>query len=240
MMDKVIVFDIWGDYGYFRCGYTTTSTISYPFPSRTTLAGIISGILGYERDSYYDKFKLSNSAFALQINKPIKKFRMNLNVIDTKKGFLLSDIPDKTGKRSQVPAEFLKDVSYRIYLWLEDFEVMERLHALLLDHKTVYTPYLGISECIANIGIVENGLFNIRKSKVNDKEAHIKSIVPKDKAKIKIESGKKYGLVKSPAIINSNRIVKEFTEFYYEEEGNDILIMDGEYYSIGDANVIFF
>lgn len=236
-MENVIVFDIWGDYGYFRRGYTTTSTLSYPFPSRTTLSGIISGILGFERDSYYGLFKESNSAFALEINNPLKKMRMNLNVIDTKKGFILSD---NNGQRSQVPAEFLKDVSYRIYLWLEDVQLMENLYNLLYEHKSFYTPYLGISECLANVSLVENGILTLEKNEVDQGEIPIKSIIPKDKAKIKIEPGKKYGMVKSPSYINSERIVEGFNEFYYEEEGKDILIVDGEYYSVGDSNVIFF
>jgi CRISPR-associated protein Cas5h len=236
-MKEAIVFDIWGDYGYFRRGYTTTSTLSYPFPSRTTLAGIISGILGYEKDSYHELFKSSKSAFALEIKNPLKKIRMNLNVIDTKTGFLLSD---NRGTRSQIPAEFLKDVNYRIYLWLENSEIIDDLYGLLSNHKSIYTPYLGISECIANIKLVNEGIFDLKKQKVTDGEAKIRSIVPKDSAKIKIEPGKKYGLVKSPAFMNSERVVEGFKEFYYEEEGKKIAIVDGEYYSIGDSNVIFF
>ncbi|MEN4006113.1 MAG: type I-B CRISPR-associated protein Cas5b [Methanobacteriaceae archaeon] len=237
MIDKVVVFDIWGEYGYFRRGYTTTSTISYPFPSRTTLAGIISGILGYDRDSYYDKFKYSNSAFAMQIVNPIKKMRMNLNLIDTKTGFLLSD---NKGTRFQLPAEILKDLKYRIYLWIDEQNTMRELHNLLLNHKTIYTPYLGITECIANIGIVDDGLFDLERKEANGDKVEIKSIIPRDKAKIKIESGKKYGSVKVPTLINSDRIVEDFKEFYYEEEGKGIIITEGEYYSVGDTNVIFF
>ncbi|MGL6297669.1 MAG: type I-B CRISPR-associated protein Cas5b [Methanobacteriaceae archaeon] len=239
---KVIVFDVWGDYGYFRRGYTTTSTLSYPFPSRTTLAGMVSGILGYERDSYYDIFSSNLSSFALKINNPIKKIRMNLNVIDTKKGFLLSDIQKDKGTRSQIPAEFLKDVSYRVYLHLDDEIIVNDLYNLLSQHKTIYTPYLGISECIANVNLVGDGLFNLNNAKFADaeNEVNISSIVPKNSAKIKIESGKKYGLVKSPSFMDSNRIVSDFGEFYFEECGKEIAITNGEYYSIGDDNIIFF
>ena len=60
MNEKLLAFDIWGEYGYFRRGYTTTSTVSYPFPSRTTIAGLVSSILGLERDSYYDIFSKEN------------------------------------------------------------------------------------------------------------------------------------------------------------------------------------
>lgn len=233
-----MVFDIWGDYGYFRKGYTATSTLSYPFPSRTTLAGIVSGILGYDRDSYYDLFGPKNSAFALQIVNPLQKMRINLNLIDTKTGFILSD---NKGQRTQLPAEFLKDVRYRIWLWLDDDLIMEDLLTFLLNHKSVYTPYLGISECIANINLVNGGFFEPKKNSFTDKESiRVNSIIPVDKAKIKIEYGKKYGSVKSPAFINAERVVEGFKEFYYEENGEDILVVDGDCYSVGDANVIFF
>ena len=92
MNKKLIAFDIWGDYGYFRRGYTSTSTITYPFPSRTTIAGLISGILGLEKDSYHDIFSENNSKLGLRILNPIKKININLNYINTKEGFLLSDI----------------------------------------------------------------------------------------------------------------------------------------------------
>ena len=76
MVNKLIAFDIWGDYGYFRRGYTSTSTITYPFPSRTTLAGLISGILGLEKDSYHDIFSENNSELGLRILNPIKKINI--------------------------------------------------------------------------------------------------------------------------------------------------------------------
>ena len=90
MVNKLIAFDIWGDYGYFRRGYTSTSTITYPFPSRTTLAGLISGILGLEKDSYHDIFSENNSELGLRILNPIKKININLNYTNTKDSILLS------------------------------------------------------------------------------------------------------------------------------------------------------
>ena len=84
MSEKLLAFDIWGDYGYFRRGYTSTSTITYPFPSRTTIAGLISGIVGLEKDSYHDFFNENNSKIGLRILNPIKKMNINLNYINTK------------------------------------------------------------------------------------------------------------------------------------------------------------
>ena len=129
---NLIVFDVWGDYAYFRRGYTTTSTLTYPFPSLTTIAGFIAGILGYPRNSYYDLFQKENSKIGLKIINPIKKTRINLNYINTKNKMLLSEIKGN-GKRTQVPAEFLKNVKYRIYLSLDDEEIMNKLYNKLKD-----------------------------------------------------------------------------------------------------------
>ena len=206
MIDKVVIFDVWGDYGYFRKGYTTTSTLSYPFPSRTTLAGIVSGILGYDRDSYYDIFGPSNSAFALQLLNPIKKVRMNLNLVDTKTGFILSD---NKGQRTQLPAEFLKDVKYRIYLWLEDESIMNDLLNFLSNHKSVYTPYLGISECLANVELVNDDFIKPRENYANGNDLSINSVIPTNKAKIKIEPGKNMVLLNHPHSLIQKELLKD-------------------------------
>ena len=156
---KLLAFDIWGDYGYFRRGYTSTSTITFPFPSRTTISGLIAGILGLEKDSYHDIFNEDHSKIGLRILNPIKKININLNYINTKEGFLLSDI--KSNPRVQVQAEFLKDVKYRIYISLDNANLMEELFSNLNEHKSVYTPYLGISECIANFKLAYKDIYDL-------------------------------------------------------------------------------
>ena len=182
---NLIVFDIWGDYAYFRRGYTTTSTLTYPFPSRTTIAGFIAGILGYPRKSYYDLFQKENSKIGLKIINPIKKTRINLNYINTKNSMLLSEIKGN-GKRTQVPAEFLKNVKYRIYLSLDDEEIMNKLYNTLKEHKSVYTPYLGITECLANFSLVGKGIYSTESIEGNNVD--INSVVLKESGNIKIET----------------------------------------------------
>ena len=137
MSEKLLAFDIWGDYGYFRRGYTTTSTITYPFPSRTSIAGLISSILGIERDGYYDIFSEDNSKIGLRILNPISKINLNFNYINTKESFSLAAI--KKNPRVQVQAEFLKDVKYRIYVSLNNKQLMEQLFDLLDNHKSIFT-----------------------------------------------------------------------------------------------------
>lgn len=235
-MKKLITFDIWGDYGYFRRGYTSTSTITYPFPSRTTIAGLISGIVGLEKDSYHDFFKEDNSKIGLRILNPVKKMNINLNYINTKEGFLLSDI--KNNPRVQVQAEFLKDVKYRIYVSLDDNNLMEELYENLSEHKSVFTPCLGISECIADFKLAYEDLFDLNVK--NGCDVEINSVILKNTYEIIIEPGKKYGIVKSPGFMNSDRIVSKFLEYYYEENGCAIKIKKGDFYSVGDEKIALY
>ena len=49
---KVLVFDIWADYGHFRKFYTTTSPLTFSFPAPSTIAGILGAIYGAGK--YFD------------------------------------------------------------------------------------------------------------------------------------------------------------------------------------------
>ena len=237
MTRDVVVFDVWGDYAYFRRGYTTTSTISYPFPSRTTIAGFIAGILGYSRDSYYELFNEDNSMIGLKIINPIKKTRLNLNYVNTKESMHLFEIKSN-GKRTQVPAEFLKYVKYRLYISFEDKELMDKLYTLLSEHKSVYTPYLGITECLCNFDLVGDGLYTV--DEINGEKIQIDSVLIKNDVNIQIEKDKKYGVVKSPGYMNEDRSVRSFIEYYYEDNGKSIMVDSCKYYKIGDDNVILY
>ncbi|MEM3334056.1 MAG: CRISPR-associated protein Cas5, partial [Thermoplasmata archaeon] len=110
-IDKVLVFDIWGDYAHFRKIETTTSPLTYFIPTRTALSGIISAILGLERDSYYELFFPENAQLAVRVLKSLKKVRININLIKTDEGFYLWDI--RNNPRSPTPFEFVKDPNYR-------------------------------------------------------------------------------------------------------------------------------
>lgn len=235
MSEKLLAFDIWGDYGYFRRGYTTTSTITYPFPSRTSIAGLISSILGIERDGYYDIFSENNSKIGLRILNPINKINLNFNYINTKASFSLADI--KKNPRVQVQAEFLKDVKYRIYVSLNDKQLMEQLFDLLNNHKSIFTPCLGISECLADFKLVYDEFINVKP--IYGENIDINSVILKEN-KIDIEPGKDYGIIKSPGFMDNERRVLKFLEYYYEKNGKTIKIKNGDYYKIGEENIVLY
>ena len=134
-MDKVLVFDIWGDLGHFKKPYTTTSPLSYAFPPRTTIAGMISAIIGLDKNEYADHFTKPISNIGIRIINPVKKIRISQNLIDTKTAKLFS----KIRQRTQIRIEFIKDPKYRIYFQHQDTSLFKRLNVLLKGHESVYS-----------------------------------------------------------------------------------------------------
>ncbi|MEM3667791.1 MAG: type I-B CRISPR-associated protein Cas5b [Candidatus Aenigmatarchaeota archaeon] len=233
-IDKVLVFDIWGDYAHFRKIETTTSPLTYFIPTRTALSGIISAILGLERDSYYELFFPENAQLAVRVLKSLKKVRININLIKTDEGFYLWDI--RNNPRSPTPFEFVKDPNYRIYVWLKDKKVYEKLKDFLQYHKSYYTPYLGTSELIANFKFIGEFDVDIRNAK-NEEEIH--TVVRNDKSTLIVEKYKLYIKERIPIFMNNNRVVQEYADVFFEANANSVKIKNGEFYRIGEENVVF-
>ena len=233
MIEKVLVFDIWGDYGHFRKVETTTSPLTYSIPTGTSLLGLVSAIVGLKRNSYYELFSPENTKYAIRILNPIKKIEMNLSLIDTKKGMYLWDI--KKNPRTLIPFEFLKEPKYRIYFWTGHLEIYKKLRMFLEKHQSFYTPYLGISELIANFEFIGE-LDDIEKCR-GDGDIH--TVIRKDKVRFSVECGKRYGLERIPLFMNTNRIVTEYADIILELNGKTLRVSESEFYRIGSENVIF-
>ena len=233
-IDKVLVFDIWGDYAHFRKIETTTSPLTYFIPTGTSLAGLLSGIAGLERNSYYHYFYPENAKLSIGVLKSLKKVRININLIKTDDGFYLWDI--EKDKRFPAPFEFVKEPKYRIYIWLNDRELYNKLKEYLQYHKCFYTPYLGISELIANFSFV--GEFEATMQHSNN-EAEIHTVVRKDKSQLIVEPGKLYIKERIPIYMDSNRVVQEYADVFLEANGRPIKVKSAVYYKIGEENVVF-
>jgi CRISPR-associated protein Cas5h len=174
---KIVVFDIWGDYAHFKIPYTTTSPLTFPFPPKTTLYGILGAILGYDKNEYLKKFRSAKWKFGISVRTPISKIHIPENFINVKSAKMFARMPSNKSCRTQINVEFLKNPFFRIYVSSSDSDSLERLIDLLKDHKTSYTLFLGISECLANFRFV--GEFEGREIK-NDDFSEIHSIVPLD------------------------------------------------------------
>jgi CRISPR-associated protein Cas5h len=240
----VLAMDVWSDYACFRRGYSTTSPLTYPFPPRTTISGLLGCIMGMDWNEYYSKiehvFSRDNSLFSIQLLNPVQKIRINQNLIDTKTvsySAVLKFQKPLEYIRTQIPFEYLKDPKYRIFVWLRDETSFNRLREMIRSHKSVYTPYLGLSGLIANFKYVD--VFEAEKMEAKDKTP-IVSVV-KAEYKIEVEEGKEYLRIRVPSTMKSDRSLSGTVDLIYEKNGKPIIITSGEYYSLkGYGNIVLF
>jgi len=152
-LNNLIIFDIFGPMAHFRKYYTNSSSLSYTFPPRTVVTGIIAGLLGWERDSYYEILSPDLCHVAVKIISPFRKVFQTVNYL-----FVTEESHFNGFKgRTMVPMEFVlpalgeKEVRYRIYFSHRDEKILAELAEVLNRRAYQYPPYLGISECIASV-----------------------------------------------------------------------------------------
>ncbi|RKY84621.1 type I-B CRISPR-associated protein Cas5, partial [candidate division KSB1 bacterium] len=136
-IDGLIIFDLFGPIAHFRKFYTNSSSLSYSFPPRTTVTGLIAGILGMERDSYYDEFNSSRCSVAISIKNKIRKIMQTVNLLNTDefssfrnvfKNMMLRKNLHPTPLELIFPALPEKEVSYRIYFFHSNDSIMRDLN----------------------------------------------------------------------------------------------------------------
>ena len=177
---RVAVFDIWGTFAHFRKFWTTTSSLSYPFPPPPTIRGILGAILGYRKEEYIKKthpFRVG-----VRILNPVKRLKMSMNFLHTEKlgiksfeGFA-QNIKKKGLLHTQTVVEVLKNPKYRIYVSSEDPERFRKLEGTLKGEENVYTISLGWANFLAKYSY--RGTF---EGKPVEKSTKADSVVPVEK-----------------------------------------------------------
>lgn len=130
---SIISFRYHARYGHFRKPYSNVSSLSYPFPPRTALSGLLGAILGVPKAEAPIKFDDKNLRVAVEIEKPIKTITHVTNLRQDSVGGIdysinrskrskksnLKNIPD-WNKAALIPQEILRYPSYIIYINLKN------------------------------------------------------------------------------------------------------------------------
>lgn len=142
-MVKVLNFRVRGKMAHFRRYYSNSSALTYSIPPRTTITGILAGLLGLERDSYYELFNLDQCDIAVANAAPIKKEVQKLNLLMIKK--LKNDVNGYQDNHSQAATELVLPqnirtgmLDYRIWVHHRDPAIMDRLEQSLSTSSQVY------------------------------------------------------------------------------------------------------
>jgi CRISPR-associated protein Cas5h len=169
-MDKALVFDIWGSYAHYKKIYATTSAISYPIPFKTSIYGYVGALIGLEKENneYLRHFEEGSCKIALQLINPIVMQRINTN-LSAKPG------PIKN-KRTPTMMEYVYKPKYRIFFWHKDEKnIYEPLKKCLKEHKTFYTPTLGLANLLSNFRFIQEA--GLSKKRGIDS---INTVIPKE------------------------------------------------------------
>ncbi|QHS17817.1 type I-B CRISPR-associated protein Cas5b [Halopenitus persicus] len=252
---RCLSFTVRGPWGHFRRIEGNVVKQTYRVIPRTTVAGLVAGILGLGRDSYYELFSSDRSAIAIEPVHELRTINLPMNTLSTADGNLQSlngrgklsvKLPDPTALRQQHNYEVLVDPGYRIDLVLSDTERYRQLRRYLEDGKSHYVPSLGLSEYLAEIeyhGEFEIEPTNAAGRSVPDAEpVNVDTAVPNAVDDLVLEPGTRCQIEESPAFMTTDeggRTTTEFTTYAYNPDAETLAVRGIETTVVDDRKVVF-
>lgn len=154
---RVCVFKIKGLHGHWRKWFTTTSPLTYSFPPRTSVIGLIGAILGIERGKIPIVFPITSTHVAICPVHPIVKHRLPENwrqsPLTIRAGKLDQQALDKFAEGFQANLEIIRYPAYRIVFSYRNGMVtlMDDLISRIKEKRWVFQPYLGTMGFLADV-----------------------------------------------------------------------------------------
>lgn len=125
-----VSFDVHGYMAHFRKVFSNSTSLTYMFPPRTTIMGMIAAAMGMPRDSYYEELSPGRLRLAVRLLTQVRKLKLSESYLDT------DEVSDRAlrGVRNRVPTarEFVVSgdgsgpLGYRIHA-CGDAELMGRI-----------------------------------------------------------------------------------------------------------------
>lgn len=238
-ISRIMVFDIEGYMAHFRKFYTNSSALTYSFPPYTTVVGLIAGILGRPRDSYYKEFDSENCLIAVSLEAETRKIVQTMNYIRTKSKNEL----DGSAGPTPTPLEILlaKDskLRFRIYFTHRNNELVDEVKKRVQEQRYVYPPYLGISEFLASLKFIDDIYEDRIKCIFREDPVKIATAINTEHIKERgifldrAESGIKILKEKMAVEFDEERNLKKVSSFIFEATGKEIpVFLKTPYYQI--------
>ena len=240
MSRPILIFDIWGDYAHFKKIYATTSAVSYAVPPKTSLYGYMGAILGLPKadNAYLTAFADKQCLLGISVLNSIIMKRLGTN--------LRPNLGRTADNPKPTLTEYVYQPRYRLYVTHQDGFFYDELRAALQEHRSVFTPSLGLAGLVSNFAWVGE----VTAEVIRPVEAvRIHSVIPRrylvELDATAIQTGE-YELVEQSMYaveMNMEREVTERDDILFNrrgETGSPIPALVTEYYAINDANVILF
>jgi CRISPR-associated protein Cas5h len=254
---KILVFDIWGDYAHFKKIYATTSAITYLIPTKPTIYGYIGAIIGLEKfdNAYLRHFADKSCLVGISLRGSISLETRFAESGDDSSNTLMRrigiNLRAQLGPRKESDSpkptltEFVYRPKYRLYVYLQDIELYNKLKSNLENHRSVYTPTLGLAGLLSNFQFIGEFESNALSEKVG---VPIHSVIPKsqflafDNAIFEDEESPVSIVEQSMFAIEMDieRNVTERDDILIERTGKPIMAHVTQYFTINGNNIVLF
>jgi CRISPR-associated protein Cas5h len=236
-----------GEWAHFRRVEGNVVKQTYRLMPRTSIAGMLAGMLGLGRDEYYDLFRQDVSAVAIQPKTRLRTMNVPQNTLSTAEEYIQLQpmrgparigLPDSTAHRQQHNYEMLVEPKYRIDCWLDDDQTYTALKRLLETGESYYPPSLGLSECIASI--TYRGEHTITASDFADPT--VDSAVVETVDAVVLDPQTPVRTERSPGFMRADdggRITTKFVSYAYSPDGAPLRVRDTDAYVVDNRTVMF-
>jgi len=234
---RFVVFDIRADYAQFKKPFTTMSPQTFSIPTGTALVGMISAIVGLDKNEYWSYFPENTYSIAVGVRETIKKVVIPINTLKTTslKHFYRFE------EHKQTTMEFIKDGRFRVWFSWEDRKLFDKLVERLEKHESYYTISLGLAWNLADFEYL--GLFDGIPVHSNGKYLKIDSVIPKssigDNDQIDFENRKIF-VNNIPVRMKSDnsRVVEQYGEYLFDSDGQSIKAVVDGVIKVGEDHII--
>ena len=260
--ERCLSLTVAGPWGHFRRVDGNIVKATYRLPPRTTVAGLLAAIAGYERDSYYGVFDRDRSGIAIQPvgageevgrGSVIRTMNLPENSLTTSnegmktvnsRGKVSIRYPDPETDRQRVNYEVLVNPAYRFDVWLADDAAYDRLHERLADGRSAYVPSLGLSEFLASVTF--HGEFVPTPSEGVNGPLAVDSAVPNPEGIVPAPD-RPHGTERSPGDMTrtdrpgefTGRKTTEYLRWAYSHDGRSLEATTVDAFDVDGRTVVF-
>jgi len=215
---QYLVFDVRADLAQFKKPFTTMSPQTFGFPPGTAVIGMISAIIGLDKEHYWHYFPENSYHLAIGIRKPIKKVVIPINTLKT----TLPKHFSRFEEHKRTTMEFIKDGTFRIWFAWDNQELFKILINSVQNHESYYTVSLGLAWNLADYSYI--GLFEGQTKVIDDRFVEICSVIRKDILKeVQFEERVIYS-TRIPVRMKTDggREVERYSEYLFDNNGQNL------------------
>ncbi len=217
-------FKLQGKMAHFRKYYSNSTALSYHIPPVTTVKGILAGLLGYERDSYYKIFANDQCMIGIAADEPLKKITQTMNLMKIESSSKLPGYGIHTQNHTEwiVPCNIRTGiVSYTIVVTHKQESILQQLEEkicmLSLGYQSAgIAVALGSAQCQ---GWIAQG----RKICLEERTAGADRIL--SRFAVPVSSVRQVEPYENSFCVKKEETITEFDENRYLTEGSKINIL---------------